>query len=97
MAENAGKRNVFNTAGRHVASIQLVMSPNCIVCRLPITEADGAFYAVDHPYYGCMHRRCSPHFRFDGEWPHPFPIAQYMEQGKAFGPQDPQYQITPHL
>jgi hypothetical protein len=57
------------------------MSTQCIHCKRRIDVEDGAFIVFGHPYFGAMHRRCVPMFKFNGDWPHPFPSVVYVSQG----------------
>lgn len=72
---------ITNSKGTCIGMYVPSMTTTCIHCKVPITVDDGMFIVLASPYYGCLHRRCAPHFSFNGNWPHAFPAAVYNNLG----------------
>jgi hypothetical protein len=63
--------------GRTIGEIIEIATVRCPVCRAPVTELDGQFWALGFPYFASLHKDCAPHFRYDEQWPHEQPMAFY--------------------
>lgn len=50
----------------------LALSQECVVCR---EQRAGAMWALGPPYHAMVHKNCLPHFKLDGEYPHPHVIS----------------------
>lgn len=52
-----------------------VLHNECLVCHKSCTVN---FLALGEPYMASVHRSCAPFFDFDGNYPHPYPVATYL-------------------
>jgi len=56
------------------------MDSRCMQCHEEIKSEDGLFYVFGDPYFGCLHRRCTMLFNFNGMWPHHYPRCFYASE-----------------
>lgn len=64
-------------------TFSIVVSNLCIACGHPWT--DGAVLVMAAPYHGILHWGCRQWMPIDGEWPHPQPVAIYLENLSSRG------------
>jgi hypothetical protein len=80
--EDGGGLNVRGGTGELVANFFPIMESMCVQCNKPIIPEDGLFYALTHPYYGCLHRWCAPYYQYPKKWPHTQPWVYYESKSK---------------